>query len=143
MHQTALEAANCHRADGSNLVFLGAAPWESESCEWGISWHGSSGLDVWLLMMHAPEGRERTPLAEPPASSVTLTSLFRERGQDMLRLAYLLTGSREMAEDVVRDAFVSLEGRLSSVEVPAAYLRACVVNGARSGIRRQRTVDAY
>lgn len=31
--------------------------------------------------MRAPEGREPTPLAEPPASSVTLTSLFQQRGQ--------------------------------------------------------------
>jgi RNA polymerase sigma factor (sigma-70 family) len=32
---------------------------------------------------------------------------------------------------------------LSSIELPAAYLRVSAVNGARSGIRRQRTADAH
>lgn len=53
----------------------------------------------------------------------------------LVRLAYLLTGSVPMAEDVVQDAFIRVFPKLKSVEHPKAYLRAAVVNGCRSAMR--------
>jgi RNA polymerase sigma-70 factor (sigma-E family) len=58
-----------------------------------------------------------------------------------IRLAYLLTGDAELAQDLAQDAFVKLTGRYfqyrsdSSFE---AYLRQTVVNLARSHGRRRR-----
>jgi RNA polymerase sigma factor (sigma-70 family) len=53
----------------------------------------------------------------------------------MLRLAFLLTGSNEDAEDLVHDVFVRARARLP-LEHPASYLRAAVVNACRSQQRR-------
>ena len=54
----------------------------------------------------------------------------------MVRLAHLLTGSPELAEDVVHDAFAASAGRWSTLEVPEAYLRRAVTNQARRAARQ-------
>src|SRR5689334_10267877 len=58
-----------------------------------------------------------------------------------VRLAYLLTGDRDVAEDLVQDAFVRLAGRLVHLRDPGAfdaYLRKTVVNLSNSYFRRRR-----
>jgi RNA polymerase sigma factor (sigma-70 family) len=69
-----------------------------------------------------------------------LNELFRIERKPLLRVAFLLLGSREAAEDVVQDAFASVGRRLDSIENPMAYLRTTVVNGARRW-HRQRERD--
>lgn len=69
-----------------------------------------------------------------------LVELFERHASDVGRLAYLLTGDRELAEDLVQDAFVKLAGRFIHVRDPGglhAYLRATVVNLAKSHHRRR------
>jgi RNA polymerase sigma-70 factor (sigma-E family) len=69
-----------------------------------------------------------------------LVELFEQHASDAGRLAYLLTGDRELAEDLVQDAFVKLAGRFVHVRDPNglhAYLRVTVVNLARSHHRRR------
>jgi RNA polymerase sigma factor (sigma-70 family) len=61
---------------------------------------------------------------------------YRELRLPLLRLAFLLTGSRETAEDVVQSAFASAHPRWTGIEDPAAYLRRSVVNLAKDGQRR-------
>lgn len=70
-----------------------------------------------------------------------LVELYRERYQPMVRLAYLLTGDRAAAEELVQDAFVSVHRSWPRVTQPAAYLRTAVVNACRSWGRR-RTLEA-
>ena len=68
--------------------------------------------------------------------------LCRAQWRPMVRLAYLLCGDREGAEDIVQDAFVALSRRwehLRSPDAAAAYLRTTVVNGTRSAMRRRVT----
>lgn len=63
-----------------------------------------------------------------------------------VRLAYLLTGDRDVAEDLVQDAFVRLAGRLAHLRDPAAfdgYLRKTVVNLSNSYFRRRKVERAY
>jgi RNA polymerase sigma factor (sigma-70 family) len=67
-----------------------------------------------------------------------LEDLYREGFAPMVRLAYLLTGSRAVAEDLVQDCFVRLAPRFAQVERPAAYVRASVVNACRGYHRRTR-----
>jgi RNA polymerase sigma-70 factor (sigma-E family) len=60
-----------------------------------------------------------------------------------VRVAYLITGDRTLAEDLVQDAFVKLAGRLLHLRDGAdfeAYLRRTVVNLANSHFRH-RTVE--
>lgn len=58
----------------------------------------------------------------------------------MVRLAWLLSGSRHDGEDVVHDAFLRVEQRFGDVEQPVAYLRSAVVNGVRM-LQRHREVE--
>jgi RNA polymerase sigma-70 factor (sigma-E family) len=63
------------------------------------------------------------------------------RGPALLRLAYVLTGNRADAEDVVQDALsraLPRWGRISAVEDPDAYVRRMVVNAHVSWWRRFR-----
>jgi RNA polymerase sigma-70 factor (sigma-E family) len=62
------------------------------------------------------------------------------------RLAYLLTGDNELAEDITQDAFVKMAGRLGGLrnrDASAAYLRQTVVNLSRSHFRRKRVERTY
>jgi DNA-directed RNA polymerase specialized sigma24 family protein len=56
----------------------------------------------------------------------------------MVRLAWALTGSEVVAEDVVHDAFIRVHAHWSRIESPRAYLRQTVVNACRSASRRAR-----
>lgn len=60
----------------------------------------------------------------------------------MLQLAVLLVDDRAAAEDVVQDAFTGLHRHLP-VDNPSAYLRASVLNGCRSVLRRRRLARAH
>jgi RNA polymerase sigma factor (sigma-70 family) len=66
-----------------------------------------------------------------------LEETYRELRLPLLRLAFLLTGSRETAEDVVQSAFTSAQPRWNLIDDPPAYLRRSVVNLAKDGQRRE------
>jgi RNA polymerase sigma-70 factor (sigma-E family) len=75
-----------------------------------------------------------------------LAELFRLHSADAVRLAYLITGDRVLAEDLVQDAFVRLAGRLLHVRDPhgfEAYLRKTVVNLANAHFRRRKVERRY
>ncbi len=75
-----------------------------------------------------------------------LGALYAAHAPDAARLAYLLTGDRALAEDLVHDAFVRMAGRFRDLRDPGAfpaYLRRTVVNLARSHFRRKRVERAY
>jgi RNA polymerase sigma factor (sigma-70 family) len=54
----------------------------------------------------------------------------------MVRIAVLVTGSIETAQDVVQDSFVGVWRRWGQLRDPAGYLYRSVVNGCRSHHRR-------
>ena len=65
-----------------------------------------------------------------------LEALYRERYAAMVRVAYLLTGRPEVAEELVQDAFVNVSRNWHRATNPPAYLRTAVVNACRSWGRR-------
>jgi RNA polymerase sigma-70 factor (sigma-E family) len=70
-----------------------------------------------------------------------LAELYERHVQAGMRLAYLLTGDRQQAEDLVQEAFVRCVGRFRHLRVPdafEAYLRRTIVNLHTSGLRRKR-----
>jgi RNA polymerase sigma factor (sigma-70 family) len=81
-----------------------------------------------------------TPIA---SGERAIAELFRERFEPMVRLATLLTGSVQTAEELVMDAFTRLAPRIDELDQPAAYLRTAVVNATRSHHRRLRTARAH
>jgi RNA polymerase sigma-70 factor (sigma-E family) len=75
-----------------------------------------------------------------------LGELYVRHAPDALRLAYLLTGDRSLAEDLVQDAFVRVAGRLLHLRSSGmfyAYLRTTVVNLARSHGRRKAVERSF
>jgi DNA-directed RNA polymerase specialized sigma24 family protein len=78
-------------------------------------------------------GGATVPLRQAPEP---LDDAYRRLRPALVRLAYLLTGSAETAEDVVHDAVVAASRHWPSVDNPDGYLRRAVVNTARSSHRR-------
>ncbi len=78
--------------------------------------------------------------------SEPLASLYEAHAARAFRLAYLLIGDRDVAEDLVQDAFVKLIGRFSDLRNPASfdtYLRRTVVTMSYGLFRRRRVERAY
>jgi len=70
-----------------------------------------------------------------------LGELYVRHAPGARRLAYFLTGDRELADDLVQDAFVRLAGRFRHHRHPdafEAYLRRTIVNLFTSHLRRLR-----
>lgn len=65
-----------------------------------------------------------------------LVDLYGRERTSFVRLAYLMTGQLEVAEELVQDAFLACAPRWAELERPRAYLRAAVTNRARSWLRR-------
>jgi RNA polymerase sigma-70 factor (sigma-E family) len=89
----------------------------------------------------------RTELERQGGSrSDPLTVLYVRHAPGALGLAYLLTGDRYLAEDLVQEAFVRIAGRFRHLRAPDAfesYLRRTVVNLFTSELRRRRVERAY
>jgi RNA polymerase sigma-70 factor (sigma-E family) len=86
----------------------------------------------------------------PGASSVadsgaSVTALFREHHAELVRLAVLMTGDRASAEDIVQDVFARLCARdqLPDSGGAVAYVRAAVLNGCRSALRRRAVARRF
>ena len=109
-------------------------------CRWNPSWWRRCLLGVNEIAVHM----------EQPAE-LDIEQLYRDDFVRVVRLAHLLVGSNDAAEDIAQDAFMRV--RLVSTEIrdPSAYLTTTVVrlcrNWHRSGRRRtvreqRRAVEA-
>ncbi len=91
----------------------------------------------------------RNPLRPRVGSSgakPTIEQIYHSERLPMVRLAVLLVDDMNTAEDVVQDAFSGVFrawDRLADEDAVRGYLRTCVVNAARSVLRRRRTARAY
>jgi RNA polymerase sigma-70 factor (sigma-E family) len=94
-------------------------------------------------MGHEPAaGWAGTLMTGRPAESaaITVAAVFREHHGELVRLALLMVGDLATAEDVVQDVYASLHKRLRSTtrdDAPLPYVRAAVLNGCRTTIRRR------
>jgi RNA polymerase sigma-70 factor (sigma-E family) len=75
-----------------------------------------------------------------------VTRLFTAHYRPLVRLATLLLHDSGVAEEIVQDAYVALHGKwraLRDADKALAYLRATVVNKARSALRHRGVVDRH
>jgi len=75
-----------------------------------------------------------------------IVALYEAEYRGVARLAYLLCGNTQQADDLAHDAFVKLYEHWDKVNDPArrlAYLRSIVVNLAHSAHRRQATARRH
>jgi RNA polymerase sigma-70 factor (sigma-E family) len=99
----------------------------------------------------APAGGRREaasrPEPAPQAGSAeqAVTELYQAHALGMIRLAHIMLGDRQSAEDVVQDAFCGLYRRWSGLADTASavhYVRSSVLNSCRSALRRRRSSQA-
>lgn len=84
------------------------------------------------------------PVAQRPEHRIA--ELYLRHAAHSVQLAFLLTGNRETAEDLVQDAFVRLFGRFHDIRNPASfdvYLRRTIVNLSRDRFRRAGSERDY
>ncbi|HEY6786906.1 MAG TPA: SigE family RNA polymerase sigma factor [Trebonia sp.] len=82
----------------------------------------------------------RAPEAADDAADRHVTALYQSHALSLARLALLMLGDRDAAQDVVQDAFLGLYRRwdkLVSVDAAPAYLRSSVLNGCRTALRQR------
>jgi RNA polymerase sigma-70 factor (sigma-E family) len=92
----------------------------------------------------AGEGAATSGGPQPgPGQPSSFEELFRERYEGMIRVAFLLVGSRAEAEDVVQDAFARVNLRWKRIDNPGGYLHRCVVNCSHDLLRRRRVEQRF
>ncbi len=75
-----------------------------------------------------------------------VSALYAVHWPGLVRLAWLLLRDQGVAEEVVQDAFIAVHrhwATLESEDRASAYLRRCVVNGARSSLRHRGVEQRY
>ena len=70
----------------------------------------------------------------------SLAELYRREFGGLLRLAFSMTSSESVSEEIVQDAFMRLQAAGDGVTNPAGYVRTSVVNACRSYHRHQTVV---
>jgi photosystem II stability/assembly factor-like uncharacterized protein len=73
---------------------------------------------------------------ERQAGGSTWSEVYREQRDGLVRLAYLVSGSQAVAEDLVQDTFLRVMAKLDPADKPGPYLRRSVVNACYSWHRR-------
>lgn len=97
-------------------------------------------MDHWVAARGSDE-RETTAHGEPTALDVPdrpFRELYQARYVAMVKLATLLVGRFDLAEDAVQDAFADVYRRWNDLDSPGGYLRVAVVNRCRDRQRRDR-----
>ena len=80
------------------------------------------------------------------AGGSRLEALYAQHVRASIRLAFLMTGDPQQAQDIAQEAFVRIAGRFGDLRNPDAfpgYLRATVLNLSRGHLRRLRTQRDY
>lgn len=73
-----------------------------------------------------------------PVSRQSLEEVFFAEESPLLRYAFGLLGRRELAEEVVQDAFLKLHEHWGEVEIPRAWLFRCVRNFSFNILRKNK-----
>jgi RNA polymerase sigma-70 factor (sigma-E family) len=75
------------------------------------------------------------------AAAVTFAEVFAAEVDGLVRLAYLLTDSNSVAEEIVQESFIGLYRQWDTVRNPGGYVRTAVVNRAHNHLRDRKRAD--
>jgi RNA polymerase sigma-70 factor (sigma-E family) len=107
-----------------------------------------AGAPVPLPQLQGRAGPERVVSADVGAGAgdraAAVSALYAAHALGLIRLAHIMLGNRQAAEDVVQESFIGLYRRWSHLDdqVKAlAYVRSSVLNGCRSQLRRKPAVE--
>ena len=85
--------------------------------------------------------RQLRPASTPmPGATPEFDALFMAHYSRLCQLAYRMTGSRVVAEDIVQDLFLTIwaRGAGTSLDDPVAYLYTAIRNRSITHVRRER-----
>ncbi len=86
-------------------------------------------------------GAEDSRTNRAGAAAAAVSALYAEHALGLTRLALVIVGERQAAEDIVQDAFCGLHRRWDALRDTGnalPYVRSAVLNGCRSESRRAR-----
>jgi RNA polymerase sigma factor (sigma-70 family) len=92
-------------------------------------------------MVHEATGSPEVTAAGEDGTA--FEDLYRSEWASLVRLALIMTGSREVAEDLVHDEFVRFAAGRRGAVSRSAYLRASVVNLVHDRYRRRRVEHVH
>ena len=87
--------------------------------------------------------RESAAPVERVGRSIDVAVLYRTHRARLVGLAAVITLDRQVAEEVVQDAFLGLQRHADHVDEPVGYLQRSVVNRAVSVQRRRRVAGDH
>jgi RNA polymerase sigma-70 factor (sigma-E family) len=98
---------------------------------------------AWVPQRQGCTGPDR---ADPShlSAATAVSELYASHALGLMRLAYIMLGNRQAAEDVVQEAFLGLYRRWPQLNEQAkalGYVRSSVLNGCRSELRRRPTAE--
>jgi RNA polymerase sigma factor (sigma-70 family) len=79
----------------------------------------------------------------PPDAMPDAWSVFADEWDPLWRMACLLTGDRQLGEDIAQEALARWYERRASVDNPAAFMRTVVTNLAKGAIRKRAVVSRW
>jgi RNA polymerase sigma factor (sigma-70 family) len=89
---------------------------------------------------------QRSEVVVVKGSSAKMAALYRDFAPGAARVAYLLTGDKHLAEDLVQEAFLRMLGRIGYLRKPESfqpYLHRTIVNLFRKHHRRRELERRY
>lgn len=104
------------------------------------TWHPPDGRSVDEPTLPGAPAPAVVPSAPPAAGSSRAGAwelAFHRHHDELVRLATMLCGDRQMAEDAVADVFVNIADRIDTVTDLKPFLRRSVVNRLNDGHRRR------
>jgi len=90
-------------------------------------------------------GRPKAGRSPAASAERAVTELYQAHALGMIRLAHIMLGDQQSAEDVVQEAFCGLYRHWSGLSDPESavhYVRSAVLNGCRSVLRRRASAQA-
>lgn len=101
-----------------------------------------STLDSPLKRLSTPPMREKDvrTLATPDRARIEFEQFFTRHHRELARLAFLLSGDKQSAEDLTAEALLAAWQRWTTIltlDQPFAYVRRILINMAASRTRRQ------
>lgn len=103
--------------------------------------------DLWVYIdVDATSKTEAVAIESHSPGPDRIARLYREHATGAIRLAFLLVGNREQAEDLVQDAFTRIISRFHLRRHPddfGAYLKRVVINLAASRGRRRHLESRF
>ena len=87
--------------------------------------------------MHDPLLADSRVLATEVVVRDDIEQAYRRLYPSLVRLAYVLVDTPELAEEAVQEAFTKAFGKWSRIDNVDAYMRTCVVNACRKVQRRR------